>query len=1355
MRFIFLLLLSAGCATAGLFSVETSPISGRVFSADSTPVAAAQILLDGNTLLGQTAQNGAYVVSVQKRSFRLHIEATGYKAWQSPKMRASAKPRQFDVYLKKQTFGTECDTCGPAPVIVGKIIDTDSAIVSQARVHAGATAAQDTTDAEGVFSLSVPANVSFLLHIDHPRYTHTATDSLRLQTATIIDTTIVLIPTLPIAQRRARISGQIVDGATQSPLIASLLRLNGDTVAVSDSLGRFTTPYLRPGMHSFIVSAPGYQNKALSYPQLKAADSLFVTTALLPSDATDVQQSIRADVTISVETSNQAPLAGARATLIPLQQSEVSDSSGAITFTAVPFGLYDAIISAPGYDSTTVADIDIWRNDPLSHSITLQKTAAAAPASQSGVAGIKGLVVDAKNAQGLAGAVVFLTGSRKAQTVTDLSGRFAFEALKPGNYAVRVELSGFHTAEQSPVAVAPKAMQTVDFVLRSSDVTELARMSVRSSAVASTGAALLKERQKAVSFTDAIGAQEMSRTGASDAADAMKSVTGATVVGGKYVYIRGLGEQYTLTTLNGSILPSADPDRNAVNMDLFPASVIENITTYKTFTADLPAQFAGGVIDLNTTSYPEKKSFKVSLSTAANSAVTFNSNYENVPGSATDFLGMDNGSRALPQLYEQTSKSEIIDIVSVLNRPLQNPSVVNTYRDRIEAASELSKGLSTDFFPQSQTAYPNFGIKTSFGNSFATDRFEQIGFTASLNYSSSYGLNQAPRNTWVTTGRDDSLINVISFGDNTVADYETAWGLYSNVALKRSDAAAWDLSWLLSQSGNAQSAEYRGTHNEFSPTDTFATTQISWTERTLNYLQLQQKYRFNSQLSAEWKSSFTLSKQNEPDIREYSYILLGLDSVNTAGETVTYFNYETRASNFADPNHKFRTTDVSALTSDIGFDYGFWQWSDDSATFSFGLGTQFSTRSDRTRIFTYETSNYFISNQSDMRVVPEAFLVEENLGVIADSSSPSGIRKGVVIRDDSEGTRNYDQSWFGLHGYMLLELPVISDLVTLTGGARVEMLSAGGSSIEKRYEQDTKFSFNNIDLFPHLGLNVQLRPNMSLRLSSSITVIRPTGRQLASFETESFAGGGSFLGNSELEQYKVYNADSRWEWFFASGEMLAVSGFYKYIDNPFETKFLLNQTTTLENRDQAQVYGLESEARLSLGRFHRALEGFSVSSNVTLALSQVRLNEEDYEQRKIAIADAEQIRPFSGQSPYVVNIFLQYDNPEAEYAASLSYNVFGERLAEIPELHIPYIWEQERHLLNFVTSKSWGALSLSLKATNLLDLINYLDQTEGAAADPVLNTDERFIQRFSGNTYLRKQSNKGTGFSIGLSYSFF
>ena len=339
--------------------------------------------------------------------------------------------------------------------------------------------------------------------------------------------------------------------------------------------------------------------------------------------------------------------------------------------------------------------------------------------SQSTSGSLRGLVVDSETGETLIGVNVVLEGTLKG-TATDIDGKYILRAIEPGTYTLIVSYISFTTQRITGVEIKAGESVQLDIILNP-ETEFLDEILITAEVVLDNEAGLLKQRQKSISFSDAISAESISRSGAGDAAGVLTKVVGASVVGGKYVYVRGLGERYSSTHMNGIELPTADPDKKAFQLDLIPSSLIENVVTLKTFTPDKPGNFSGGLVDVTTKDFPEEQTFEFSVSTAYNSQNAFQDGLLGEQ-SGTDWLGYDDGQRKVPEYLQNLSDSdtELPGLSSGDNIGSEESRILN----------KASRAFNNEMIPVNTKLPMDYGFGLSFGDQTETG-IGRLGYSVS------------------------------------------------------------------------------------------------------------------------------------------------------------------------------------------------------------------------------------------------------------------------------------------------------------------------------------------------------------------------------------------------------------------------------------------------------------------------------------------------------------------------------------------------------------------------------------------------------------------------------------------------
>ena len=929
---------------------------------------------------------------------------------------------------------------------------------------------------------------------------------------------------------------------------------------------------------------------------------------------------------------------------------------------------------------------------------------------------ITGVIVDGDNGETLIGANVRVDGTLLGAS-TDLDGRYTIPGLDPGMYTLVISYIGYNTITVQDVEVLDGQAAVVDVPL-APEAFGLEEVVVEARAIRNSEAVLLRDRQKAIAVSDAISSEAISRSGGSDAADAMEKVTGASVVGGKYVYVRGLGDRYSSTQLNGADLPSSDPDRKAVQFDLFPSNLLDNIVTLKTFTPDKPGNFSGGLVDIGTKSFPEDFSFQFSVSTSFNSETNFGSDYLTYAGGDTDWLANDDGTRDIPE--------ELADPDIFIPSPVQ-ARFDEELAQRLDVASDAFNNIMSPNPVANETAPLNQSYSISVGNKVLLGG-KPLGFVLGGTYSrkaSYYENGDIGRYSFV--GLDANELAPDLLLDDSKGSTESSLGGLANVTYQFTPNNEVGFNVLYSRSGESSARFQEGTWpKEFGANDTtsaFINRTLEYTERELTSLQLRGKHYLPGLANAtvEWNASYGDTRQDEPDLRFFAHTrrTIGQNELLTV-----------QASGFRDPSRLFRFLDETTNSAKIDVSIPFGQGSTQNGKVKFGGTLQTAERDFSERSFSITPPQPYDGDDF-------AFFSEENMGIISvDTLSGGRLRFnfGNTVVDQSKPQNNYEGTRDINALYAMIELPITPEFKFI-GGARLET-----TELEVMSEDSTQGigSIDESDILPSANLVYALSDNMNLRAAVTRTLARPTFREIAPFEAFEFINGNFFIGNPELERTLITNVDFRWEWFTRPGEILAVSLFYKKLFDPIERTIIggTNGQIQFQNVDEAVVLGTEIEIRTRLDFLSPALNAFTFGSNLSFVNSTIDIPESELETRRGVDPDADDTRELQGQSPYIVNIDLSYENNETGTVAGLFYNVFGRRLANVSLGGTPDVFEQPSPQLDFNFSQRLPAnWRIKVGVKNILDAAY------------------KETYRFSGQEFNFYKYEPGRTFSLGFSYS--
>lgn len=833
-------------------------------------------------------------------------------------------------------------------------------------------------------------------------------------------------------------------------------------------------------------------------------------------------------------------------------------------------------------------------------------------------------------------------------------------------------------------------------------------------ASASTIKQLFAERAKAASATEAVGAEQIARTGASDAGAAVSKVAGATIVEGKYAVVRGLSDRYVSTTLNGANIPSPDPYRQSAPLDLFPAQVIDRVAVQKTFTPDQEGIATGGGIDVVTRSFPARPFLSLSLGGEYNSQATFNDRYLTYKGGSLDWAGMDDGTRALPESVSRLApigrpfpdappSSGVIDTPQYFNS-LSNAALV----DRV--TRELGV---TEFAPRREAPPLNHNFALAGGGS--THLLERpLGYFASMSYRRAFSFYE----DGVTKRYQNGTQLKSSFRDARALDVVN-WSGMVNLALQPFPDHELGFTFFYNQNGTDEARIQDQGRDIYDTAATFRKFNLYFIERNLHTYQMRGDHRLAdlAGLQFNWMVALTHTSQDEPDARFFNDADTG-DGYTTDRNTIPNPNKPTRY---------FRTLEENNQNVKLDWALPLRVRGDEEGRFKWGLFQSTSTRDFSERQFYYRGHGGYDDD-------PNRYLSEDALGLISIRTNYLRGKPRSLSFDWGDSVQVFDSVYTGDRtvqaGYLMWDLPVLPQM-RLVGGVRYEItdLSVHSESYLKSSVTGTNINdalLNQSDLLPAVGLIWTLRSNMNVRVNYSQTIARPSFRELAAYYSYDPLINDYIEGNPTLRMTAIQNYDVRWEWFPQPGALLSVSLFYKKLTDAIERGNIKQEgdVITFFNND-AKLYGIEFEGRTALDFLGWDFRHFSLGGNLSLLRSEVKLSDRDLQIKRAFFPDISDTRPLYDQSPYVVNLDLNYANPHSGTSASLVFNIAGPRIA-VTKLNTEDVYDQPAPTLDFLLSQRLGRrTSIRFAARNLLN--PKIERTYGKDSDLLYSSYTRGV----------------------------
>lgn len=952
--------------------------------------------------------------------------------------------------------------------------------------------------------------------------------------------------------------------------------------------------------------------------------------------------------------------------------------------------------------------------------------ACTAVYAQQGI--IRGTVIEDATGEPLYGVTVVIKGTTNG-SITDFDGKFQINAT-PGTYDVQASFVSFQSVTITDVAVRAESPTVLSQIRLKEDVALLEEVVVTAEVIKTTEAALMTVKRKSASLVDGISSANFKKIGDSDAASAVKRVTGVSVEGGKYVYIRGIGDRYTKTMLNNMDIPGLDPDRNSLQIDIFPTNLIDNMIVYKTATADLPADFTGGAVNIETKDFPDEKIMDVSFGISFNPSMHFNNEFLTQNGSGTDWLGFDNGLRTLPA----GSRNQAI------------PSPLNPQYSRAQVAT-FNNSFNKQMGAQQSTSFMDYSLGFTYGDQKKLSNGNTLGYIFSSTYKSTtthydnvvYGEYQ------ILEGLETSNELVpATIQTGTESQQSVLIGGLAGVAYK-TDNSKYKLNMMHLQNGDRLSAQFAildDPQDQAIGKSGFSgnADNLQYAQRGLTNLLVSGEHHFgNNDWVLDWKFSPTISNIVEPDVRKAAFTNEGGATTINGGAA----GFPTRIWRFLDEVNYSSRVDLARNVQAFGSE----------AVFKAGMSHTYKERD-------YEILQYqlqFFGAQPTWTGDPDAIFQEDNL-------YPAPGTGYLQAGNSTPNSNSYNSNVNYVAGYVSAEVSPFTKFKTILG-LRMEKFQQRHTGRDISYAQSNGAAGNSLDndlvldatdLFPSANLIYSLTEKQNLRLSASRTVARPSFKELSfaqildplsnrTFNGGLFAYEGEWDGN--LRATYINNFDLRWELFMPAGQLLSVSAFYKTFSDPIELVRIRQAQTTNEfqprNVGDGTLMGVEVEVRKSLDILSPALNNFSWITNVTLVKTKLEMSDVEFQARTDFRKSGQEVvntREMAGQAPYVINAGIAYENFETNMDAGLYYNVQGKTLTVVGGGLFPDVYSEPFNSLNFNVNKRFGPegdLSVNFSFNN------------------ILNDDrEEFYNGFNATDQFFSRRSPGRSFSIGVGYSF-
>ncbi len=881
------------------------------------------------------------------------------------------------------------------------------------------------------------------------------------------------------------------------------------------------------------------------------------------------------------------------------------------------------------------------------------QTARTAAAAQQKVR-VTGVVRDESNAITLPGVPVEVVG---AETVfTDVDGRYTVD-LPPGSHQLKVVMEGYQERLVTVEVIAGTRPPDVNVGMQMSRFSETVTVTADSplDAITSTQEMQLIERKNSQVITDNLGAQEMKDNGDSDAAAAMTRVTGLSVVDNQFVFVRGLGERYSNTTLSGAVLPTTEPDKKVVPLDLFPAGLLDSIQVNKSYSPDRSAEFAGGLVSIMPIKFPSRPvvdfSYGVNFySTATGDSIPLS------PLDGNDTFGFDRGVRELPGG---------IPANKIVRQGIYTPDV-GFSPDQI---TEFGRLLGNEWTPAVADGAPGQNWAAVFGN-----RFGKLGVVASVTHSYKEQFVDEQRAFFRVA--DEGELEAVSDYSMQYGTQKAQLGAVGNVAYQFSPSQRISIENFSSHSGRDEGRVFEGpnTENNFY----YFNRRLQYIEEGLFSNSLTGEHFFQnwSNSRIDWRVASARANRDEPDLREVLYQAPFQSSTVLLPSGTPVLSDESQSG--------FRLfNNLDDETIDAAANWSIFSTAGSRPTqFKFGVNYVERTRDFESRRFRYIP---IVLNKDgaagiNLTLSPEELYASNNIG--------STFR----FNEETRPTDAYQGDQTTTAGYGMVDV-ALSASTRIVAGARVERFEQTVDTFDPfgLFERTVTTENNNTDVFPAINLVQALGSKTNLRLSYSATVNRPEFRELAPFEFTDVVGSRAVRGNPELERALIQNVDARWELFPGGRAIVAASFFYKRFDQPIERVVIAGAQpiVTFQNADSARNYGIELEAG------HQIFPGLFVNANYTYVDSEISLRPEQQ------TVQTSLQRPLAGQSNNLFNLMTEYT--VGGFSARVLVNYFGDRISDVGSNQAPDIVEQGRETVDLVFGQRFNRFNVRFSVDNVTD----------------------------------------------------
>ena len=927
---------------------------------------------------------------------------------------------------------------------------------------------------------------------------------------------------------------------------------------------------------------------------------------------------------------------------------------------------------------------------------------------------IKGTVIDEQTGETLPGAVVMIEGTTFGGN-TDFDGIFTINKVPAGSYTILCKLISYNTKRLTDVVVKENEPTILSLTLSSAS-TELGIVEIVTTMSKETTNAMLVMQKNNASVSDGISSESIKRTPDRNTSDVLKRISGASIQENKFAIIRGLNDRYNAAYINGAPLPSSESDRKAFAFDIFPANMLDNLVIIKTATPDMPGEFAGGIIQVNTKSIPDKNEQTLSISSSYNTITTFK-DFKTYDGGKYDWIGIDDGSRALPSTL---------------------PATADYSKSTLQEKGEYAKQINPSWAISTTKALPALNLQYSLANK-GNVLGKNAGSIFALTYQNTNNYSEIIRREYEE--QSTQVVKRMELNDDQYTKAVLASAMW-NLAYKLNDNNQINFKNLFSINSDDKVTIRNGAREFDQPEKQWEKSSLRWFTQNILYTgQLSGEHLLpTSKIKLKWIGGYSDIKRNVPNMRRVVYQKVAATESDTSTTYAAVVQNEGTIPNaagnmfFSETNEK-----ISSFRYEASYPFALKNIKSDLKAGGFH---QYRDRSFEARSlgFSKYRQGSAIKFNSNLLLLPEEeIFANENMGLLNIQGPNNG---GFKLDEATKTSDSYTASSMLNAGFVMLDMKFFERLRAIYG-VRMESYNQKLHTIKEGSNTPILVDTTVTDILPSINLVYSITEKINLRCSYYRTVSRPEFRELAPFIFYDFVTDFAISGNPNLKRAVIDNYDLRFEFYPGAGQLISASGFYKNFTNAIEQANRPDVTRELYyvNVPKATNIGLELEYRLKLSAIagndsSTFLSSTTIYTNFAYIKSKV-----DVSQINGAVSTE---RPLQGQSPIIINAGVQYMHPDNGWGISASYNLVGRRIYIVGSINEPDYWEKSRNIVDLqIVKRIKENFELKLNIRDLLaqKLVFYQD----------IDKNNKYNETID-NTMI--SSSFGQTVSFGVSYKF-